>query len=83
MEAKKPLTLEAYLEGRNKTAFALACGFKHSQQLFAYLRRKDGRPPRKRIGATVARRFVRASDGVLTLEALLAEPAPAPQREAA
>lgn len=83
MEAKKPLTLEAYLEGRNKTAFGRACGFKHGHQIYAYLRRKNGGPPFKRIGAAVALRIVRASGGELTLEALLADTAPPDQREAA
>jgi len=85
VEAQKPLTLETWLEGRNKSAFARACGFKNTQQLFHYLRRKDGRPPVKRIGLKTARRIVRASEGAFTLEALLGEPQPAPpaQQEAA
>lgn len=83
VEAKKPLTLETWLEGRNKSEFARACGFKNTQQLFHYLRRKDGRPPVKRIGLKTARRIVRATNGALTLEALLAEPAAMPQQEAA
>lgn len=84
MEAKKPLTLEAYLEGRNKTAFGRACGFKHGHQIFAYVRRRNGKPPLKRIGADVARRIVRASGGALTFETLLGEPeTPPAQQEAA
>lgn len=83
MEAKKPLTLEAYLVGRNKTAFGKACGFKHGHQIFAYLRRKNGAPPLKRIGAAVALRIVKASDGALTLDALLAPPEAPPQQQAA
>lgn len=83
MDTKKPLTLEAYLEGRNKTAFGRACGFKHGHQIFAYMRRRNGKPPLKRIGADVARRIVRASAGALTFEALLGEPEMPPQQEAA
>lgn len=65
-----------YLEGKNKSEFARRLGFKHAQNFFALLPRRDGRPPVKGIGVKTARRIVAATGGEVTFEDLLgAQPA--------
>lgn len=75
------MRLAQYLEGKNKSAFARAIGLKHEQAIFAYLPRRDGRPPRRTPSRALALRIVAATEGAVTLEDLFA--APPPRREAA
>lgn len=63
--------LAAYLEGRNKAAFARALGFKFTNNLYKYLPGRDGRPPARKITAKLAARIVAATNGELDYNKLL------------
>lgn len=72
--------LAEYLKGKNKSEFARKLGLSHTQNLFDYLPRRDGRPPRRKMTADLARRIVKATEGALDFNALLA-PFPSQQAE--
>ena len=71
--------LADYLKDKNKSAFARKLGLPYTQMLFDYLPRRDGRPPRRKMTAVLARRIVDVTGGELDFNALLG---PIPSQDA-
>jgi len=72
--------LADYLDDKNKSEFARRLGFRHTQALFDYLPRRDGRPPRRAMTAQLARRIVALTGGDVDYNALFG---PIPSQKAA
>lgn len=64
------MTLDDYLQGKNKRAFGRTIGLAEPSNIYRYLRGRDGTEPRQRFSRKFAERVVEATGGAVTFNEL-------------